>query len=48
LRVAVGENDVQTAAVFLLLKCNYGDNQHVQENKAYYTGPTSSGLQRRM
>ena len=24
---------------YLLLKCNYADNQHVQENKNYYVGP---------
>jgi len=23
---------------FLLLKCNYGDSQHIQENKDYYMG----------
>jgi hypothetical protein len=37
---------VQRVAVFLLLKCNYGDNVHIQENKSHYTGHTSSQLQR--
>eukprot|EP00804_Cyclotella_cryptica_P011896 CCRYP_004399-RA/>CCRYP_004399-RA protein AED:0.06 eAED:0.06 QI:211/0.78/0.8/1/0.71/0.6/15/1860/1813 len=46
LRVAKGEGEVQKVAVFLLLKCNYGDNQHIQENKSHYTGATSSDLQR--
>ena len=48
LRVAKGEGEVQKVALFLLLKCNYGDNQHIQENKSHYTGATSSGLQRTM
>jgi hypothetical protein len=35
-----------TAAIFLLLKCNYGDSQHIQEHKAYYTGIGSSAVRR--
>ena len=31
---------------FLLLKCNYGDNQHIQENKNHYTGPDASATRR--
>ena len=27
---------------FFLLKCNYGDNQHLVENKSYYVGPDST------
>lgn len=46
IKVARGESDVQRVAVFLLLKCNYGDNVHIQENKSHYTGHTSSQLQR--
>ena len=26
--------------VAFLLKCGYGDNQHLVDNKSYYTGPT--------
>lgn len=48
IRVAVGESSVQDAALFLLMKCKYGDDVHVQENKNYYTGSSSSQLQRRM
>ena len=48
IRVAFGEHDVQTAALFLLMKCKYGDDVHVQENKNYYTGSSSSHLQKRM
>ena len=31
---------------FLLLKCNLGDGQHMQDNKAYYTGPDSNPTRR--
>jgi len=31
---------------FLLLKCNYGDSQHIQENKDHYTGTTSNSTRR--
>lgn len=48
IRVATGESSVQDAALFLLMKCKYGDDVHVQENKNYYTGSSSSQLQRRM
>ena len=48
IRVATGEAAVQKVAVFLLLKCNYGDNVHIQENKTHYTGQHSSNLQRFM
>ena len=48
IRVASGESSVQDAALFLLMKCKYGDDVHVQENKNYYTGSSASPLQRRM
>ena len=48
IRVARGEEDVQTAALFLLMKCKYGDDVHVQENQKYYTGNSASSLQRRV
>eukprot|EP00931_Biecheleriopsis_adriatica_P048723 TRINITY_DN28156_c0_g1_i1.p1 TRINITY_DN28156_c0_g1~~TRINITY_DN28156_c0_g1_i1.p1 ORF type:complete len:2295 (-),score=500.02 TRINITY_DN28156_c0_g1_i1:122-7006(-) len=31
---------------FLLLKCNYGDSQHIQENKDHYTGRDSNSVRR--
>ena len=33
-------------ASFLLLKCNYGDSQHIQENKDYYTGADANPTRR--
>lgn len=48
IKVSKGENDVAKVAVFLLLKCNYGDNVHIQENKSHYTGHNSSHLQKTM
>ncbi len=32
--------------LFLLMKCKYGDSQHIQENKNYYTGPDSNETRR--
>ena len=32
--------------LFLLLKCSYGDSQHIQENKNYYTGQDSNPTRR--
>ena len=46
LRVCKGDQDVYKVALYLLMKCHYGDNAHVQENEKYYTSPTSSNLQR--
>ena len=48
IRVAKGQESVARAALFLLMKCKYGDDVHVQENKNYYTGNSSSSLQRMM
>jgi len=31
-------NSFRDFVIFMLLKCNYGDSQHVQDNKEYYTG----------
>lgn len=31
---------------FLLLKCNYGDNQHLVDNKSFYTGPDANATRR--
>lgn len=48
IRVAFGESAVEDAVLFLLMKCKYGDDVHVQENKNYYTGNSSSPLQRKV
>jgi hypothetical protein len=48
IRVAFGDNAVQDAALFLLMKCKYGDDVHVQEHKSYYTGNSASPLQRKV
>jgi len=45
LLVARTERDVHLAALYLLMKCHYGDNAHIHENEKYYTAPTSSRLQ---
>ena len=34
----VSGDGYRTLAAFLLLKCNYGDGQHLQDNRDYYTG----------
>ena len=31
---------------FLLLKCNYGDNQHIQDHKGHYMGQDSNPTRR--
>lgn len=35
-------DSVKRFVLFLLMKCNYGDSQHIQDNKEHYTG--GSGL----
>ena len=45
LSVVKNEGDVHKAALWLLMKCHYGDNGHIIDNKTYYTGPTSTKLQ---
>lgn len=45
LMVAKSERDVHLVALYLLMKCHYGDNAHIHENEKYYTAPTSSRLQ---
>ena len=45
LNVARGENDVYRAALYLLMKCHYGDNAHIIENEKQYTSPGSTKLQ---
>ena len=43
-KLVTGES-AKLLALFLLLKCNYGDSQHIQDNKDYYTGnPTRRSI----
>lgn len=37
-----------TLVGFLLLKCNYGNSQHMTENEAYYTGSDSTPIRRKL
>lgn len=41
-------NSFRLFATYKLIKCHYGDSQHVQENKEHYTGLTSANPTRRM
>jgi hypothetical protein len=34
----VSGDGYKTLCLYLLMKCNYGDSQHIQENKDHYTG----------
>ena len=40
------EDSYKKFVSFLLLKCKYGDSQHIQENKDYYTGTNSNATRR--
>ena len=42
----VSGNDYFRLAAYLLLKCNYGDSQHIQEHKDHYTGAESNTTRR--
>lgn len=42
----VSGDGFRTLALFLLMKCNYGDSQHIQENKDHYTGMGSNATRR--
>jgi hypothetical protein len=39
-------DSLQTLLAFLLIKCNYGDSQHIQDNTEHYTGSLSSANRR--
>ena len=41
-----GTESYRRLLLFLLLKCGYGDSQHIQDNKSYYTGPDSNPTRR--
>ena len=46
LTLVSGEESFKFFASFLLLKCKYGDSQHIQEHKDYYTGSDSNSTRR--
>ena len=33
-------------AIYLLLKCGYGDSQHIQDNKDHYTGSDANDIRK--
>lgn len=39
------DDHAQCCALYLMMKCGYGDNGHIIDNKKYYTSPTSTKLQ---
>lgn len=39
-------DSLQTLLAFLLLKCNYGDSQHIQDNTEHYTSHLSPSLRK--
>ena len=41
-----GADSFRRFALFHLLKCNYADNSHIQENKNYYTGADATPTRR--
>lgn len=41
LQLVTEKDGYQKLALYLLLKCNYGDSQHIQENKGHYVTDTS-------
>ena len=45
LQMVSGE-DYTTLVLFCLLKCAYGDSQHIQEHEDHYTSPTSGRVRR--
>jgi hypothetical protein len=45
LNLVSGDSFLKLAG-FLLLKCNLGDSQHMQDNKAYYVGPDSNSIRK--
>lgn len=44
-KLATGES-FKYLALYFLLKCNYGDSQHIQDNKDYYTGVSANSTRR--
>ena len=48
LSIISGADQCKRFMTFLMLKCSYGDSQHIQENKNHYTGPDSTNPTRKM
>ena len=46
LGLVTNQESYRKMVAFLLLKCGYGDNQHLVDNKSYYTGPDSNPTRR--
>lgn len=42
----VSDDSFHVVLIFLLLKCNYGDSQHIQGNQDYYSGVTANATRR--
>ena len=42
----VSGDGFRTLCLYLLIKCNYGDSQHIQENKDHYTGIGATATRR--
>lgn len=42
----LGGESFRVVLTFLLLKCNYGDSQHIQDNSEHYTGVTANPTRR--
>ena len=46
LTLVYGEQSMRKFICYLLLKCSYADNSHVQENKGHYMGPDATPIRR--
>ena len=46
LTLVYGEQSMRKFICYLLLKCSYADNSHVQENKGHYMGPDAPPIRR--
>lgn len=44
--VLVSGSSCRKLAAFLLMKCSYGDNRHLTENKSHYTGSDATATRR--
>ena len=46
LTLVYGGQSMRKFICYLLLKCSYADNSHVQENKGHYMGPDAPPIRR--
>ena len=46
LTLVYGDQSMRKFICYLLLKCSYADNSHVQENKGHYMGPDATPIRR--